>query len=468
MQQISLVVGQAGTGKTTWLIEKAKECAPPLLKAEHQRLLAITRMHGARRRVEMKLRESCPAIRCSVATIDGFALSILNRWRTALGYARPIQAVERDVDFADTIFGIEADFTRVVTAATTLLHSATVRSIIGETYPLILIDEFQDCHGPLLEFVKALAQCSSMLLAADDFQSLNTTVAGCPAVEWVHGLQNNGAAEITELTTCHRTSEQAVLSAARCLRDNVRSSKQTIPVFCCPNAGPVAWKIIDAMVLHFYSAPWNGTTALICPSHDPFLYNVLDSCTNQLQKKNRAPIRWHEERTTEEEKKQIRTNLGLSKTNNVNSNHWMSPSATLTTIETHVATRAQRFARLRGLQSIPREVVERHVDIVVHEKRAYCAHCPSKIVTTVHGAKNREFNNVFILWTYKLPPDQNQQKRLLYNAVTRSKRNCMLLVLGGMKRVQNDPVLSLLGPAQPAIAQKRKTKTRRARKIKNR
>jgi len=340
--------------------------------------------------------------------------------------------------------------------ATRLLQSPTVRRIIGRTYPLIIIDEFQDCHGPLLEFVNAISECSAMLLAADYFQSLDTTVIGCPAIEWVKTLQNNKSVEITELTNYHRTSVQAILDAARCLRDNTRSNGQTIPIICCPDAGSAAWKIIEALV--FSSAPWNGTTALICPSHDSFVQKVLSSCTTQLQKKNCTPIRWYEEHTTEEDQQQIRSNLGLASTNGTSNKHWSAPIKVLDPIGSHVVMRTQRFARLRGLQSIPHELVARLVDTVIHEKRAYCAYCPSKTVTTVHGAKNREFDNVFILWTYKLPPDQSQQRRLLYNAVTRAKKNCMLLVLGDVNRAQNDPVLSLLGTPQPAFAKKTKTK----------
>jgi len=84
MGQVAVVVGQAGTGKTTWLMDKACELAPLLITADHQRMLVITRMHGARRRLEHKLKDSCRNIPYSVATIDGFALSVVNRWRTAL------------------------------------------------------------------------------------------------------------------------------------------------------------------------------------------------------------------------------------------------------------------------------------------------------------------------------------------------------------------------------------------------
>ena len=457
MGQVSLVIGQAGTGKTTWLVDNVKEHAPKLLSAEHRGVLAITRMHGARRRVELKLRESCPGVPCSVATIDGFALSILNRWRTALGHSKPIQSVSGEANFAETIFGVEADFDKVLLAATGLLQNSIVKRIVGASYPLIVVDEFQDCHGSLLEFVRALSTCSTLALAADEFQLLDTSTVGCPAVEWVRELERDGMAEITELVTCHRTSVQGVLAAARCLRDQTQSNRVTVPVVCCPKEGPAAWKIIERLVLSI--SPWRGRTALICPSHDPFIQKVLDSCSNQLRKRNLTPIQWHIEGSVEGEQEQIRTSLGLINSSSTTSSYWTAPTIALEPIESNVVARSQRFARLRGMDNIPRALVERHVETIIHQKRAYRAHTPGRTVTTVHGAKNREFDNVFVLWSYKLQPDQVQQRRLLYNAITRTRNNCMVLVLGDVNRANNDPVLSLLGPAQAAFSPKAKSKT---------
>jgi len=51
MTQITAVTGQAGTGKTTWLMRKATELAARFLVADHDSILAITRMHGSRRRI---------------------------------------------------------------------------------------------------------------------------------------------------------------------------------------------------------------------------------------------------------------------------------------------------------------------------------------------------------------------------------------------------------------------------------
>ncbi len=457
MTQLALVIGQAGTGKTTWLMEKVREKAPDLISSEHQSLLAITRMHGARRRVEMKLRESVPGIRYTVTTIDGFALSILNRWRTALGWSRPIQSVRAEVDFGESIFGIEADFERVRIAATRLLEFRTVRQIIGSTYPLLAVDEFQDCHGSLLEFIKAISSCSPILLAADDFQLLDTNISGCPAVEWVAELRTYQRAEITELTACHRTSAQGILEAARCLRDNIQATGPTVPVVCCPQEGPAAWKILEKLV--FNNNRWTGTTALICPSHDPFTQKVLKSCNVQLQKKNCKPIQWNVEYTSEEEHEKICTSLGLVDKSGKTNGQWVMPKVTLDPISTYVIARSQRFARLKGLKAIPRALVEQHVDSVVHETRAYRDYIPLRTVTTVHGAKNREFDNIFVVWTYKVPPDKDQQRRLLYNAVTRARNNCMILVWGNLTRALTDPTLRLLGPAQPAFSNRTKLKS---------
>ena len=337
MKHAYIVVGQAGTGKTTWLMQKAIELAPSLITAEHHALLAITRMHGARRRIQMKIRELCSDMRSTVSTIDGFALSILNRWRMALGYSQSIQAVSGDADFIESLFGTEASFERVLEKATSLLQSPTIRKVVGESYPLILIDEFQDCHGQLLEFVKALSECSSLVLAADDFQLLDSSVNGCPGLTWIRNEQNDKTAECVELAICHRTSIQNILEAARCLRDNVRSSRTTVPVICCPKEAPAAFRILEALV--FNSGQWQGSTALICPSHDTFLHKVLDSLAKQLVERNLQPIKWFHESSAEHEQQQIRNSLGVATSNDNPNRSWAVPSTELDAICRHVVAR---------------------------------------------------------------------------------------------------------------------------------
>jgi hypothetical protein len=456
VKQVSLVTGIAGSGKTKWLIERVNDYAPELIDSEYKNVLAITRMHGSRRRVEARLREFCPSIRCSISTIDGFALSIVNRWRTSLGYSSPINAVSHESDFEKTLFGIDASFSKIVEAATSLILNETVKRIVGESYPLIVIDEFQDCQGHLLEFVKQLSECSKLLLAADEFQLLDTGGTDCPGVDWIRSLQASNQADIRDLPKCERTTAEGILKAAQCLRHELKSDQVTIPVLCCPNEGPAAWKIIDALVFGYYSARWSGTTALICPSNDPFIEKVLRSCTRQLKNKDRDPIKWHIELATDEEQRRIRAKLGLAE--ETSNDDWEPPANSLGPIETEIVARSERFAHLKGLTSMSTSLVSRQVDLVVHQRRAYGGHRSSRSVMTVHGAKNREFDNDFVLWGYKLPPNKVQQRKLLYNAITRAVKNCVVLVLGDVKRAADDPILSLLGPAQFAVPQKAKAK----------
>ncbi len=47
---------------------------------------------------------------------------------------------------------------------------------------------------------------------------------------------------------------------------------------------------------------------------------------------------------------------------------------------------------------------------------------------TIHQAKNREFDNVLILWPVKVQSDQEAQRRLLYNALTRAKNLATVIV----------------------------------------
>ena len=56
----------------------------------------------------------------------------------------------------------------------------------------------------------------------------------------------------------------------------------------------------------------------------------------------------------------------------------------------------------------------------------------SHLVTamTVQQAKNREFDGVVIIWPYQVGGDVEHKRRLLYNAVTRAKRWCNVIVQG--------------------------------------
>ncbi len=60
---------------------------------------------------------------------------------------------------------------------------------------------------------------------------------------------------------------------------------------------------------------------------------------------------------------------------------------------------------------------------------------------TVHQAKNREFDGVIVIWPHTVGGDAEHKLRLLYSAITRAKRRCLVLVQG-KKALESPPSTS--------------------------
>jgi hypothetical protein len=453
-----LITGYAGTGKTTRAMDLVKERVDTTSLLEYQNFLGMSFMHGARRRLDQKLREVCGHSPYQATTIDAFALSVLNRWRTSVGFSKPFSPTTGDEEPVEGLFEVRAGFEWIRAEAARLLTKQTVGRLIGLSFPLIVVDEFQDCHGPQLEIVKALSNHTQLVLAADDFQLLNLIGFNCPAVEWALGLEHNGLAVVEDLKNPRRTTNHALLQAARCLRENQLSSTPTVPVVLCPRFPLAAWSVISKIAMPPF--PWKGNCAVISPTLDSFVKKTLESCNDQLAKRNLPPIHFHTETSQEYEIDLLTKSLGIS---TGVARDWIPPDVLDSPMGQHVANSIQHYCRLRGIRSIPEQLVASFAERAIHAQRAYAHTNPNRIVTTIHGAKNREFDNVFVLWnSYAVGRwSTEEQRRLLYNAITRARSNCVVLVQGNEENVKADPVLRLLGPPRPAFAKKPASKARR-------
>lgn len=452
MNRPILITGYAGTGKTTRAMALVGERVAAVPALEYQSFLGMSFMHGARRRLDQKLADVCGHFPYRATTIDAFALSILNRWRTSVGFPKPFSPKTGEGDLVEGLFEMQASFEWIRGEAAKLLSKQTVGKLVGLSFPLIVVDEFQDCQGKQLEIVKALANHSQLLLAADDFQLLNPTGSSCPAVKWVLELENDGRAIVEDLKPPRRTTNHALLEAARCLRDNRASNNATIPVICCPSSPPAAWWIISQIAIPPFR--WKGNCAVISPTLDSFVNKTLESCNSQLGKRNLPAIYFHAERSQEHEIKSLIDALGIStgalKDWTAPDDHPNSP------LGQHVIDRVRHFCRLRGMKTIPEQLVAAFAERTVSTQRAYGHRSANRIVSTIHGTKNREFENIFVLWNAHTVGrwSAEEQRRLLYNAITRARSNCLVIVLGSEERAQSDPVLRLLGPPRPAFAKK--------------
>jgi hypothetical protein len=449
------VGGQAGAGKTRKLMEAAPAYWDFHASNEHQSLLALALMHGARKQLDSTLRKFCPSLPVTVSTIHSFALKTANRWRRSCGLTYPISVCDISCGLAQANGRTYATHDEILELACDLLQSPTVRETIAHSHPVVIVDEFQDCKGNTLKVVQALGQTSRLLLAADDFQLLFNPEDGCPAMDWVDDLKQRSAIKYETLDRSRRTEVPGILLAADCLRNASAASQRTVPVYCGYKPEMVAVRLVQRFTgWNGASKIGDGTCALITLSEDdPAMRTLLDSFKRQLARASRRQVSWIREGSEAEEL------AGVLKELEVNPE---TPAETISTFEksplggfaSGIARDVARHAKLRGLPSISHGLVIEFARVAVHNARAFTKTAPKFRILTVHGAKNREFDHVFILWSYKrLGWPKEQQRRLLYNAVTRAKIDCTVLFLGDVKSAQADPVLRLLGPADAAFEQ---------------
>lgn len=410
-------------------------------------------MHGARRHLQSTVRRWCPTLPATICTVHSFAMTIVNRWRRSLGLAFPVVVCDLSCSLSEKHGCTQATFKELMVLACKLLESSTVTGVLAQAYPLIIVDEFQDCCAETLQFIQALGACSTLLLAADHFQMLDGCASGCPAVEWAQTLKDQGAISYHDLSGCQRTANQEILNSARALRGNVKVNGPAVPVYYAPTAPVAAWRLVERFLPYGTAKKIKtGTCALIALSvDDPLLKNLLASFHNQLAKKTKRAIHWSCQLAEAHERKQLLAGLGIDAAQT--SGAVWAPEQSITGKQaSRISRDIVRFSKLRGISPIPQELAARLATLAIHNDRAFGCGAPQFQVLTVHGAKNREFDHVFVFWSFKSSAwSMDEQRRLLYNAVTRAKSDCTVLVMGDKKRAENDAVLSLLGPALPAI-----------------
>src|ERR1700686_986918 len=164
------IEGTAGSGKTSRLMEKLADTLELTPLDTGQRVLALTFMHGARRRLHDRLhRVAGLAGRFECVTIDSFALRLLRRWRT-LAAALRIAIPE------------ETDFDAQCEGAGVLLEREDVQAWVAASYPIMLVDEAQDLKPQRLRMVSGLANAIRTFIAADEFQCLDASLRPNPSV----------------------------------------------------------------------------------------------------------------------------------------------------------------------------------------------------------------------------------------------------------------------------------------------
>lgn len=439
--EIAGYLGGAGTGKTTRLVSDVAEAQKS--HATHP-VLGLTFMHGARRRLAARLAESCGAADLGVTceTIDSFCLFLVRRFRGLLGMGTEVVyplGPDSESAPAGKTLAMYLTFGEIRARAAAVIRSTCVAEWLTNSFACVVVDEFQDCNESLLEVVQALADCLPTYLAADEFQLLDSD-SPCVAVDW---LRDTG--RVVELRRVHRTDNAHLLGAASALR-GATGHATGLGVIGCDGGGLAAWEVAKRIAWYGWGPSRDVSVALICPTgtdKSPFFSGVLQSLQRKLGKKKRiGPFPFAPE--TDQAANSSRLAAVASALAEMPD---PVPVGMVRDLVRH-EPRLERFADLcllhggvdvcqYELLEAARRAASTAMHLGWHGERG-------RVATTIHGAKNREFDYVAVLWPYQVMGNEEYQRRLLYNAITRARNDAIVLVQGGDKAVAGSVTLGLL------------------------
>lgn len=267
----------AGSGKTWSLMRAAEQVLADRPLGEGQKILALTFMQGARRRVEGLLSTIVGLNgHYTCETLDSFARHLVSRWRS----------LSQHLGFA---FPLDEDHDGFCAVAAALLQRQEVVEWVARVYCLLIIDEAQDMDEIRLGVVKGLAERIDTLAAADEFQCLNESIVDSPTCRWLSEV-----AEQVELVEQRRTADVEILTAAAALRSGrpLPAGKSSLRVLVTGNAKATADQINNWL-------GWFGRrprrTAVITPWISPYTKSVLEYVRTSTSKRKmgrwKAPIR---------------------------------------------------------------------------------------------------------------------------------------------------------------------------------
>jgi hypothetical protein len=341
-------------------------------------------------------------------TIDSFAWRLFRRWRSlaaALGFPN-IEPTE---------------YERVCEAASALTKIKVVHNWVATTFPILIVDEAQDMTLNRLGVVAGLANSLEVFVAADEFQCLSEELRPNPACAWITQVCTP-----VELTQPRRTNVDELLTAARAIRAGEAPTSGKFFKVAQTSTAPLAGAWINS------NLSWYGggkRVAIITPTHGTFARSALAWAAANKTKKGAGPyaVAWEQSEAKAAAEYLAKIQL-TDRTDGVSLAAALAAAGDPRTardvtewIEIQRRTRAK-------VQFTMDEVVKLVEQSFSQRRQSQRSDLRGWKGMTVHGAKNREFDNVIVLWPAAIGGSDDQKRRLLYNAVTRAKERCIVLV----------------------------------------
>ena len=414
--------GPAGTGKTHALLEAMNNQLERHPLSPSQRVLALTFMHGSRRRLNERLASSRARGRYECQTFDRFAWEIVRRWRSRLGTS--------PANVGRSVYDVTCE------TAGQLLCAREVAGWVARSFPVVVVDEFQDCSDERLAIVQALAPHVRLIVGADAFQDLRSTGSNA-AVQWLTSQEG-----VTDLSRVWRTDRPGLLEAALALRaGRPPSNGDGFTIRAVPAYGLAASAIAFAIL----GQPSRDLAILSTtrPGRSQFVDDVIAALASKGYGKRGNvgpfPVRWED--TTEAVEREAADALGVTETDDA---AIVSAAAILGAPRSKLTPAIVRWIdhqrRVCGRSSFRHAEIREQLQQAAQQRRGYQQESRGRRAMVIQQAKNREFDHVVLLWPFQVTSEPETCRRLLYNAVTRA-RNSALVVIQDPKgdRVQKAP-----------------------------
>lgn len=403
--------GPAGCGKTHRLMDELAGALEREPLDAHQRVLAVTFMHGSRRRLESRLSIIKPLRgRYEAVVLDGFAWRLVQRWRRLVAHLGFVVPQEHDFDACCAM-------------AARLVAMPIVAQWVKSSFPIMIVDEAQDLCANRSAIVSALSSTVTVILAFDEFQCLAPELRPIPIQTW---LAEN-APPVT-LQGNRRTNIVQLLAAADAVRQGlaIPDGGREFRLTAAPSLSLMATWLANAVRFRRNG----GTLAVLTPSRGgPAAAAVARVAAGPIGRQQSGPFTISWENSDAEDLDSIWDRVALNGQCQIHDAiaalHELRDDPILLRTRDWLKSKE----RTSGITHIAAAEVRVQVERLVTRRRQFGGRRdPTLSAMTIHQAKNREFDHVVVIWPHRVPNGDDQRRRLLYNAITRARRSCTVLV----------------------------------------
>lgn len=271
--------------------------------------------------------------------------------------------------------------------------------------------------------IAARAVAGTTLLAFDEFQCLDLDLLPIAIRDWLPAR-----CQATVLNGCRRTNENSLIAAAKAVRDGraLTLNAGSFRAVAAPGIPLAAWNVANAIARR-----GQGNVAVLTPSRTGHFSDRIVARVVQGSIGKRPigpyPIAWE----SNDRQEIVETWNGLGLVDGMSIDAAMQCLAARRHLPVADAMRKRLLHRrsVAGAEAMSADEMSRYLSRLLAARRHHGSRrAPPFAAMTIQQAKNREFDHVVVIWPYTVRDDPEQKRRLLYNAITRAKRSCLVLV----------------------------------------